>query len=49
VNANREKVAKLTNGRAGYLHVPNMGAPGIYEFIKWFYPQTVSTATWSRS
>jgi tricorn protease len=38
-NANREKVAKLTNGRAGYLHVPDMGAPGIYEFVKWFYPQ----------
>ncbi|MFN8096458.1 MAG: S41 family peptidase, partial [Vicinamibacteria bacterium] len=35
----RERVAKLTNGRAGYLHVPDMGAPGIYEFIKWFYPQ----------
>ncbi len=39
VNANREKVAKLTDGRAGYLHIPDMGAPGIYEFIKWFYPQ----------
>jgi tricorn protease len=39
VNANREKVAKLTNGRAGYLHIPDMGGPGIYEFIKWFYPQ----------
>jgi tricorn protease len=38
-SANREKVAKLTNGRAGYLHVPDMGAPGIYEFVKWFYPQ----------
>ncbi|HLA76048.1 MAG TPA: S41 family peptidase [Vicinamibacteria bacterium] len=38
-NATREKVAKLTNGRAGYLHIPDMGAPGIYEFIKWFYPQ----------
>jgi tricorn protease len=35
----RERVAKLTNGRAGYLHVPDMGASGIYEFIKWFYPQ----------
>ncbi|MFN8095060.1 MAG: S41 family peptidase [Vicinamibacteria bacterium] len=35
----RERVAQLTNGRAGYLHVPDMGAPGIYEFIKWFYPQ----------
>jgi tricorn protease len=39
VNAARERVAKLTSGRAGYLHVPDMGAPGIYEFIKWFYPQ----------
>ncbi len=38
-NANREKVARLTGGRAGYLHIPDMGAPGIYEFIKWFYPQ----------
>jgi len=39
VTANMEKVAKLTNGRAGYLHIPDMGAPGIYEFVKWFYPQ----------
>jgi len=38
-NATRETVARLTNGRAGYLHIPDMGAPGIYEFIKWFYPQ----------
>jgi tricorn protease len=39
VNASRERVANLSGGRAGYLHVPDMGAPGIYEFIKWFYPQ----------
>jgi tricorn protease len=39
VTANREKVAKLTGGRAGYLHIPDMGGPGIYEFIKRFYPQ----------
>jgi len=39
VNANRETVAELTNGRAGYLHIPDMGAAGIYEFVKWFYPQ----------
>jgi tricorn protease len=39
VEANRERVAKLTSGRAGYLHIPDMGAPGIYEFVKWFYPQ----------
>ncbi|MDR0536090.1 MAG: PDZ domain-containing protein [Puniceicoccales bacterium] len=35
----REQVAKATKGRAGYLHIPNMGAEGAYEFIKWYYPQ----------
>jgi len=39
VNSNREKVSKATNGRVGYLHVPDMGANGIREFIKWYYPQ----------
>jgi tricorn protease len=39
VNGNREKVAQMTGGRAGYLHIPDMGGSGIYEFIKWFYPQ----------
>ncbi len=36
---NREKVAKATGGRVGYLHIPDMGAAGAYEFIKWYYPQ----------
>jgi len=36
---NRELVSRATDGRVGYLHIPDMGAPGIYEFIKWFYPQ----------
>jgi tricorn protease len=36
---NREMVDKLSNGRLGYMHVPDMGADGIYEFIKWYYPQ----------
>jgi tricorn protease len=39
VDHNREKVSKATNGRVGYLHVPDMGAAGIREFIKWYYPQ----------
>jgi tricorn protease len=39
VTANREKVDKMTGGRVGYLHLPDMGANGIREFIKWFYPQ----------
>jgi tricorn protease len=36
---NREMVAKATNGRVGYIHLPDMGAEGAYEFIKWWYPQ----------
>jgi tricorn protease len=39
VSANRKKVDRMTKGRVGYLHLPDMGANGIYEFIKWYYPQ----------
>ena len=39
VNHNREAVAKATNGRVGYIHIPDMGANGIREFIKFYYPQ----------
>jgi tricorn protease len=36
---NRRRVEQLSGGRVGYLHVPDMGAAGIREFIKWYYPQ----------
>ncbi|MFW6331503.1 MAG: S41 family peptidase, partial [Gemmatimonadota bacterium] len=36
---NYRTVQEATDGRVGYLHLPDMGANGIYEFIKWFYPQ----------
>jgi tricorn protease len=39
VTRNRQKVDSLTDGRVGYLHLPDMGAQGLSEFIKWFYPQ----------
>ncbi|MBI3679229.1 MAG: PD40 domain-containing protein [Acidobacteria bacterium] len=39
VESNRRKVGLMTNGRVGYLHIPNMGAEGIREFIKWYYGQ----------
>ncbi len=39
VLTNRERVARLTEGRIGYIHVPNMSAEGIREFIKWYYGQ----------
>ncbi|MEP7212378.1 MAG: S41 family peptidase [Acidobacteriota bacterium] len=37
--ANRRRVDQLSGGRVGYLHIPDMGAAGIREFIKWYYPQ----------
>ncbi|MEZ5397400.1 MAG: S41 family peptidase [Bryobacterales bacterium] len=39
VTENRRKVDEATNGEVGYLHIPDMGAQGIYEWIKYFYPQ----------
>ncbi len=39
VTRNRKRVEEATNGRVGYIHIPDMGAAGIREFIKWFYPQ----------
>ncbi len=39
VQKNIKKVAEMTDGRVGYLHIPDMGSDGIYELIKWFYPQ----------
>jgi tricorn protease len=39
VNTNRRKVTEMSEGRIGYIHVPDMGAPGIREFIKWYYGQ----------
>lgn len=39
VAANRRRVEEATNGRVGYIHVPDMSANGIREFIKWYYPQ----------
>ena len=39
VEDNRRKVSEMTDGRVGYLHIPDMGAQGIQEFVKWFYGQ----------
>ncbi len=36
---NHRRVSEATDGRVGYLHVPDMGPDGIREFIKWFYGQ----------
>ena len=39
ITKNRKRVEEATNGRVGYIHIPDMGADGIREFIKWYYPQ----------
>ncbi len=39
VESNRLKVDKMSGGKIGYVYVPNMGAEGIRDFIKYFYPQ----------
>jgi tricorn protease len=39
VEANRDRVNAMTDGRVGYMHVPDMGSNGIREFIKWYYGQ----------
>jgi tricorn protease len=39
ITRNRNRVNRLSDGRVGYIHIPNMGADGIREFIKWYYPQ----------
>ncbi|MBD3161117.1 MAG: hypothetical protein GF346_02985 [Candidatus Eisenbacteria bacterium] len=39
VRRNREHVAEKTDGKIGYLHIPDMGGRGLIEFNTWFYPQ----------
>jgi len=41
VESRREIVEKATNGRVGYLHIPDMGVGnGLNEFAKYFFSQT---------
>ncbi len=39
VQENIRKVNEATDGRVGYIHVPDMGPGGLNEFVKHFYPQ----------
>ena len=39
VTQNRARVDRMSQGRLGYIHIPDMGEAGIREFIKWWYPQ----------
>ena len=37
-NDRRAIVDFLSHGKVGYLHIPDMGADGLREWIKWYYP-----------
>lgn len=39
VQENIRKVEKATNGRVGYVYIPDMGPAGLNEFSRYFYPQ----------
>lgn len=39
VQDNIKKVEKATNGRVGYIYIPDMGVEGLNEFARYFYPQ----------
>lgn len=39
VQDNIRKVEKATDGRVGYIYIPDMGPEGLNEFARYFYPQ----------
>ncbi|GHV48417.1 tricorn protease [Bacteroidia bacterium] len=39
VQDNLKKVEKATNGKVGYIYIPDMGVEGLNEFTRYFYPQ----------
>jgi tricorn protease len=44
VQNNIDYVAKKTDGKVGYLHIPDMGPGGLNEFVRRFYPQLTKQA-----
>ncbi len=39
VQKNIDEVSKKTGGDVGYIHIPDMGRPGLNEFTKLYFPQ----------
>ncbi len=39
ITENQRKVDEASQGKVGYIHLPDMGPRGMQEFIKWYYPQ----------
>ncbi|OQX96652.1 MAG: protease [Bacteroidetes bacterium 4572_128] len=44
VQNNIEKVNKATDGKVGYVHIPDMGVHGLNEFVEHYYPQITKKA-----
>jgi tricorn protease len=44
VQENIRKVDAATNGDVGYIHIPDMSAVGLNEFVKHYYPQLTKKA-----
>ena len=39
IESNRKKVDAATNGRVGYIYIPDMGGDGLNQFVKQYFPQ----------
>jgi len=39
IERTRRHVEKITDGKIGYLHLPDMGTDGLNEFVRQYYPQ----------
>jgi len=39
ITTNRKKVEEATRGKVGYIYIPDMGAPGLDQFVKQYFPQ----------
>jgi tricorn protease len=39
IEKNIDYVSKQTDGKVGYVHIPDMGTPGLNAFAKYYYPQ----------
>ncbi len=44
VQDNIRKVNEATDGKVGYIHIPDMGVEGLNEFVKHYYPQLMKKA-----
>lgn len=44
INNNIATIDELSDGRIGYIHVPDMGPGGLVMFVRYFYPQLAKEA-----